>query len=56
MDTKVVIDAIPAKDAGALMKVQTKINQWITTGILVKYEIHTTSDMVIFNICRKKEA
>lgn len=51
---KVEIVSIEASDADALTDVQKKINQWITIGILAKYEIHTTSTHVIFNICRKK--
>ena len=55
MDYKVVIDSIKADDASGLTKQQTKINQWITTGILKKYEIHTAGEYVIFNILRNKE-
>lgn len=53
---KVLIESVMASDAEGLTKVQTKINQWITTGILRKYEIHTAGEYVVFNICKKKEA
>jgi hypothetical protein len=53
---KVLIESVMASDAAGLTKVQTKINQWITTGILRKYEIHTAGEYVVFNICKKKEA
>lgn len=56
MDYKVAIESIKASDAEGLMKMQTKINQWITTGILKKYEVHTTSEYVVFNVCKNKEA
>jgi hypothetical protein len=53
---KVVIESILASDAKDLTKMQAKINTWITTGLLIKYEIHTTATHVVFNICMKKEA
>jgi hypothetical protein len=52
---KVKIFSVKAEDNSSLTSVQTKINQWITTGLLKKYEIHTTGTHVIFNICLKKE-
>jgi hypothetical protein len=56
MDYKVYIDSIPASDKQALTQMQVRINQWITTGILKKYEIHTTGEYVVFNILKNKEA
>jgi len=56
MNNKIVIESILASDAKALTQMQQKINTWITTGLLIKYELHTTSDRVVFNICMKKEA
>jgi hypothetical protein len=44
-----------ASDAGELMKMQTRLNQWMTANTLVKYEIHTAGEYIIFNVCRKKE-
>ncbi len=52
---KIEIISVKADDAAALKEVQKKINQWISTGILKKYEIRTTSDSVIFNILKNKE-
>lgn len=52
---RVDIFTILASDQQALTQMQQKINQWLTTKLLVKYDIHTTSTHVIFNICRKKE-
>lgn len=43
-------------DSEGLKEVQKKINQWMTTGLLVKYEIHASHDQFLFNICLKKEA
>jgi hypothetical protein len=38
-----------------LTAMQTKINQWITTGKLVKYQTKVLNDKaVLFEICRKK--
>lgn len=53
---KVLIESISGDDQKALTDMQKKLNQWMTTELLVKYEMHTTSTHVIFNICLKKEA
>jgi len=55
-DLRIDIECILATDSVNLTKVQAKINQWMTKGELVKYEIHTTNTHVVFNICRKKSA
>jgi hypothetical protein len=52
---RVDIFSIKASESAELTKMQAKLNQWITIGILIKYEIHTTSEYVVFNVCRKKE-
>ena len=52
---KVELTAIEATDAVALTQMQAKINTWITTGILKKYEIYTTNTHVVFNICKNKD-
>jgi hypothetical protein len=52
---RVDIFSIKASESVELTKMQAKLNQWITIGILIKYEIHTTSEYVVFNVCRKKE-
>lgn len=52
---RVVIETISAADAETLKKIQQKINQWITTGLLKKYDIHTTSEFIVFNILLNKE-
>lgn len=53
---KVEIVSVPCEDNKALTQMQAKINQWITTGLLAKYELHTTATHVVFNICLYKEA
>lgn len=53
---KVKIFSVLADDNASITGVQTKINQWITTGLLKKYEMHTTATHIIFNVCLKKEA
>lgn len=55
-DLRIDIECILANDSVNLTKIQAKINQWITKGELVKYEIHTTNTHIVFNICRKKSA
>ena len=52
---RVDIFSINASDKTALMQMQTKLNQWLTAKSLVKYEIHTAGEYIIFNVCRKKE-
>ena len=53
-DTKVVIEIVEQSDIEDVKDIQKKINQWITIGKLVKYEIHTTSQSIVFNICLNK--
>ena len=53
---KVQIFTVLASDQTALTAVQQKLNQWLTTKLLAKYEMHTTSTHVIFNIALKKGA
>jgi hypothetical protein len=55
MKYSVVIESVDCTDAQAITKVQAKINQWNTIGILVKYEMHTTATHIVFNICKLKE-
>jgi len=50
----VVIESVDCADKTAIAKVQQKLNTWKTTGILVKYEMHTTATHIVFNICRIK--
>jgi hypothetical protein len=52
---RVDIFSFLASDAAELTKMQTRLNQWITAKSLVKYDIHTAGDYIIFNVCRKKE-
>lgn len=52
---RIDIYTIAVIDKAELTKMQTRLNQWMTAGTLKKYEIHTTSEYVIFNVCRKKE-
>jgi hypothetical protein len=53
MKCKVLIEACSVEELPAMQK---KINQWITTGLLRKYQMYPLGDKVIFNICLKKEA
>ena len=53
---RVLIETVVSTDNKSLTDIQKKINQWITTGLLVKYEIHTAGNNVVFNICLKKSS
>lgn len=55
-DYKVSIVSVEATDTAAITKVQTKINTWATTGLLKKYEMHTTATHIVFNILLNKKA
>jgi hypothetical protein len=51
-DVRIDLEIIPS---GSATKMQAKLNQWITKGELVKYEIHVLADdKLLFNICRLK--
>lgn len=52
---KIQLFSISADDAQELASMQKKLNTWITTGLLKKYEMHTTATHVIFNICLTKK-
>lgn len=47
--------SISCDDHKGLTQMQAKLNTWITTGSLKKYDIHTTATHVVFNICRTKQ-
>ena len=51
---KVKIVSVKADDQESITAIQTKLNQWITTKLLKKYEMHTTATHIVFNICLKK--
>jgi hypothetical protein len=53
-ETKIVMELIEQSDIVALSAIQKKINQWITIGKLVKYDVHTTNESIMFNICLHK--
>jgi hypothetical protein len=46
----VLVDATQAE----LTKMQAQLNQWMTKGELIKYEIKVVDNKVLFNICRTK--
>ena len=53
---KIRVFSVLADDETSITGVQAKINQWITTGLLKKYDVHTTATHVIFNVLLNKEA
>ena len=40
----------------ALTKMQAKLNTWITTGLLIKFDTQISGDTILFKIIVKKEA
>jgi hypothetical protein len=52
---RIDLEKVDAKDSKELMKMQTKLNQWITTGTLVKFDKDILPDgFILFTICRLK--
>jgi hypothetical protein len=51
---KVQFVKIAISDDKAIADMQKKINTWLTTGIVKKYEIHPIGNYLFFNICRVK--
>ena len=51
---KVQLISVPAENTGEISKIQAKINTWITTKILIKYDVHTTATHILFNILKSK--
>ena len=55
MKYRIDLFSIEASASAELTKMQTRLNQWMTKGILKKYEIHTAGEYIVFNVCRVKE-
>lgn len=48
---------VPCDDQKAITEVQKKINQWRSTGYIVKYRVIGSATTFLYDICRyKKEA
>ena len=47
---KILLETMPASDSKAIKEMQKKLNQWITTGKLKKYEMKACGDLLAFNI------
>jgi len=54
-DIKLVLELVSGTQSD-LTKMQAKLNQWITTGLLVKFETQVMGDMMLFKIILKKGA
>jgi len=54
-DIKLVLELVSGTQSD-LTKMQAKLNQWITTGLLVKFETQAMGDMMLFKIILKKGA
>jgi hypothetical protein len=53
-DKKILMECIDITDVNALKGMQKKINQWMTTGHLVKFETVPTNNMMLFKIILNK--
>ena len=53
---RVELFSVALNDDKELTAMQTKLNQWITAGTLLKYRIDTTSTHALFSVCRRKDA
>lgn len=53
---RVLIETVDASNTKGVKDLQKKINTWMSTGLLKKYEVLTASNVVVFNICLLKEA
>ena len=49
------LNELASGEATNLTKTQAKINQWSTTGLLVKFNTYTTSTHYLFQVLLKKE-
>lgn len=56
VDSKYRVDLVlvPA-NSKELTLMQQKLNQWITTGQLVKFQTSIIGDQILFEICRIKQ-
>jgi len=54
MKTRILLELVPAQQA-ELTKIQAKLNQWSTTGLLVKFETQAVGDSLLFKILLKKD-
>ena len=52
---RIDLEKVDSNNSQDLMKMQTKLNQWITAGTLVKFDKDVLPDgKVLFTICRLK--
>lgn len=52
---RIDLEKVDSKDSKELTKMQTKLNQWITAGTLVKFDKDILPDgCILFTICRLK--
>lgn len=56
MKYKTVFIEVLVGDSKSLIQAQTKINQWTTTGLLVKFETYSSGNAWLFQVLLKKEA
>lgn len=50
---RIDLELVDAKD---LVKMQTKLNQWITAQTLVKFETQPVGDKILFKVVRMRES
>lgn len=42
-------------DSEDLVKMQTKLNQWITAGVLLKFDVQPIGSKMLFKVARLKD-
>lgn len=53
---RIDLELVNSSDQKEITKVQQKLNQWITTNVLVKYKTTPLGNgLILFEICRLKE-
>ena len=50
-DIKILIELVPF---ASLVDMQKKLNQWITTGLLVKFKSQVTPEGVLYEVILRK--
>ena len=55
MKYRTVLIEIVCGDSKELLQTQTKLNQWTTTGLLIKYDLTASATHYLFRVLLKKE-
>jgi hypothetical protein len=55
MKTRTVLIEVACGDSKELTQAQTKLNQWSTIGLLIKYDMVASATHYLFRVLLKKE-